>query len=78
LHSQNRKFGESFITGTPYDKLAEGAATVKALMKLSEKYRVELPISQTVYNVIYNNADPKKALYALFERGVKQEFATHY
>lgn len=78
LHSQNRMFGESFIQGKGYSKLAEGAATVQALMKLSERYNVELPISQTVYNVIYNDANPKEELSALFNRDVKKEFATHY
>ncbi len=77
-HSQNRKFGESLIKKEPYSKLAEGAATVKALMKLSKEYNVELPISQAVYNIIYNNADPKQTLYSLFDREVKTEFATHY
>lgn len=78
LHSQNRKFGESFITHQSYEKLAEGAATVEALMKLSKEYNVELPISQAVYDVIHNNSDPKKTLFSLFDRDVKQEFATHY
>lgn len=78
LHSQNRKFGESFIKKEPYGKLAEGAATVKALMKLSKEYNVELPISHCVYSIIYENADPKTALNSLFDRDVKTEFATHY
>lgn len=78
LHSQNRMFGEKLITHQPYDKLAEGAATVKALMKLSEQYHVEMPISHVVYDIIYNNFDPQDALSRLFSRDVKQEFATHY
>lgn len=78
LHSQNRKFGESFIKKEPYEKLAEGAATVKALMKLSKEYNVELPISEAVYNIIYNGAEPKQTLFSLFDREVKTEFATHY
>ena len=77
-HSQNRMFGEKFITKEPYSKLAEGAATVKALMKLSKEYNVELPISQLVYDVLYNGADPKQTLYNLFERDVKGEFANNY
>ena len=77
-HSQNRMFGESFITGRPYEKLAEGVATVKALMKLSEEYNVEMPISHVVYDIIYNNYDPKDALPRLFGRDVKGEFATNY
>ena len=77
-HSQNRMFGEKFITKQPYTKLAEGAATVKALMKLSAEFGVEMPISKLVYDVLYNNADPKTALYQLFSRDVKQEFSNTY
>ncbi len=77
-HSQNRMFGEKFITKQPYSKLAEGAATVKALMKLSSEYGVEMPISQLVYDVLYNDTDPRKALSQLFARDVKQEFANTY
>ncbi len=77
-HSQNRMFGEKFITKQPYSKLAEGAATVKALMKLSQEYNVEMPISKLVYDVLYNNADSKEALNTLFNRDVKVEFANNY
>ena len=78
LHSQNRMFGEKFITGQPYAKLAEGVATVKALMKLSKEYNVELPISHAVYDMIYNNADPQQTLSRLFNRDVKEEFSNDY
>ncbi len=78
LHSQNRMFGEKFITGQPYEKLAEGVATVKALMKLSKEYNVELPISHAVYDMIYNNADPQQTLSRLFSRDVKVEFSNEY
>lgn len=78
LHSQNRKFGESLIKHEEYSKLAEGAATVKALMKLSEEYHVEMPISKLVYDVIYNNANPTDAMNALFTRDVKTEFSKEY
>lgn len=77
-HSQNRMFGESFITGRKYEKLAEGVATVKALMKLSEQYNVELPISHAVYDIVYNNFPPKEALTRLFRRDIKEEFSNKY
>ena len=48
------------------------------MMKLSKKYNVELPISQSVYDIIYNNADPQEVLTNLFSRDIKGEFATHY
>ncbi len=73
-HSQNRRFGENIIKGENYSKLAEGASTVKALIKLSEEYNVDLPISKTVYDIIYNNVEPQIALSKLFERNIKEEF----
>ncbi len=78
LHSQNRMFGEALITNKGYTKLAEGASTVKALMKLSEKYNVDMPISKVVYDIIYNNKNPQEALNELFKRDVKEEFSIHY
>lgn len=74
LYSHNRLFGERFITGEPCDFLAEGYYTVKALVGLSERYGVELPICQTIYNVLYEGADRDEALGALFHRSLKQEF----
>lgn len=73
-YSHNRLFGERFITGEPCDFLAEGYYTVKALVGLSERYGVELPICQTIYNVLYEGADRDEALGALFHRSLKQEF----
>lgn len=73
-HSHNRRFGECVIKGEHYDKLAEGYYTVKALCTLGEKYGVDLPICKTVNAVLYENADPKTALDALFTRSIKEEF----
>lgn len=73
-YSHNRLFGERFITREPCDFLAEGYYTVKALVGLSQTYGVELPICQTIYNVLYEGADRDEALGALFHRSLKQEF----
>lgn len=73
-HSHNRKFGEAFIKGEPYEKLAEGAATVKAMVRLGDQYGVELPISQTVYRILYEKYPPEDAFPLLFKRTVKGEF----
>ena len=72
--SQNRMFGEKLIKNEPYDKLAEGAATVAAMMKLGKQYNVELPICKSVYDVIYNKKDPDTAMWELFRRTPKGEF----
>ena len=52
-HSHNRMFGERFIRNEPYDKLAEGYYTVKALVALGERYQVDLPICKMVYGILY-------------------------
>ena len=78
-HSHNRLYGESQIKksrGFSADQnfLAEGFYTAKALMALSEKTGVELPICDAVYKVLYENANAEEMLKKLFLRSVKVEF----
>ena len=73
--SHNRQFGESFIKGESYTKLAEGYYTVRAMLDLGRQYHVELPICQAVYDILYEKADPAAVLQTLFARGLKGEFA---
>ncbi len=72
-HSHNRAFGEMYAKGEHFTALAEGYYTVKALMVLKDRYGVDLPISTAVYNILYNGADPKVELKALFSRSLKWE-----
>ena len=72
--SHNRQFGESFVRGEAFSSLAEGYYTVCALMKLEEKYSVELPICRAVYRVLYGKEEPRAVLGSLFERALKNEF----
>lgn len=72
--SHNRAFGESFVKGEKYELLAEGAYTVKAMMKLKERCGVELPICTAVNNIIYNGYDVRTALSELFKRPSTTEF----
>lgn len=72
--SHNRSFGENYVKGINFDKLAEGYYTVKSMMYLSETYNVDLPICKAVYNILYNKEDPKKVLEKLFSRTIKKEF----
>ncbi|MDF2609745.1 MAG: NAD-dependent glycerol-3-phosphate dehydrogenase domain protein [Lachnospiraceae bacterium] len=73
-YSHNRKFGEAFVTGEEYKDLAEGYYTVKALLSLSVKYKVELPICNAVYAVLYENKSAEDVLGELFLRSLKEEF----
>lgn len=72
--SHNRRFGEMLINGEKFDKLAEGVSTTRALVKLSQRYDVDLPIVNAVNQVITYNKDPKETLSSLFLRSIKDEF----
>ena len=72
--SHNRSFGEAFIKGESFERLAEGYYTVRAITTLADENGVEVPICKTVENVLYNGASPKEALTQLFERALKSEF----
>lgn len=75
-HSHNRRFGELFIQGEKFGKLAEGVSTCEAMLALSEKYKVDLPVCQTVSAIIHGKDTPKNLLNGLFSREKKTEFYT--
>ena len=76
--SNNRLYGEDLYLKKPFKKLAEGVSTAKALKILGEKYNVELPISNAVYNIIYEQKEPLDELLKLFERKTVEEFKSFY
>ena len=69
-----QQYGEDLAKGVKFEKLAEGVMTSKALMKLAEKYNVDVPIVNGVYNVLFNDKEIKDELAKLFLRDVKSEF----
>ena len=73
-YSHNRRYGEMFVKGENPDFLAEGYYTVKALVELGRSYGIELPICQAVYSVLYEGADVRNTISALFTRSLKKEF----
>lgn len=72
--SHNRRYGEAYIKGETFEKLAEGVMTSKALLKLGDRLGVELPITQAVYRILFEGSDPSAELSALFLRSIKAEF----
>ena len=72
--SHNRAFGEAFIKGEAFTELAEGYATVRALVLLGQTYAVDLPICTAIYRILYEDRDPQGELDALFGRELKTEF----
>lgn len=73
-YSNNRRFGEKFVKGERFEKLAEGVSTAKAMKTLGEKYGVDLPITNAVYSILYENKEPMKQLLQLFSRSTRKEF----
>lgn len=73
-HSHNRRFGEAFILKEEFDSLAEGYYTAKAIKRLADENNIEMPICETVYNILYEDAEPKAALDKLFRRSLTTEF----
>jgi glycerol-3-phosphate dehydrogenase (NAD(P)+) len=72
--SHNRMYGENFVKGIEYGKLAEGVMTTKALMKLAKKYNVEMPIVSCLYDVLFEGKPFETAIEELFDRSFKSEF----
>jgi len=73
-YSHNRRFGEAFVRNEPFNELAEGYYTVKAMMNLGKNYGVELPITAAVYDILYQGKSPAQVLDGLFTRSLKNEF----
>jgi glycerol-3-phosphate dehydrogenase (NAD(P)+) len=53
--------------------VAEGVKTAKAVYQLCQKHIVEMPISLAVYNVLYNNKDPRESVNELMSRDLVSE-----
>ena len=78
--SRNRSVGEKLGKGktidqitTKMDMIAEGVTTVKAVFALSQRYKVSMPITREVYNIIYKNKKPNKAVTDLMSRRMRSE-----
>jgi glycerol-3-phosphate dehydrogenase (NAD(P)+) len=81
-HSRNRYVGEQIGKGRKLDDVisemsmvAEGVLTSKAVVKLAERLGVEMPISQAVYEMLFENKPAQQAILDLMEREPKPE---HY
>ena len=77
--SHNRGYGELLVKGEKFAKLAEGVPTAAAMKKLGEQYGVDLPITEAVYDICYNDKEDvsvriQKAMAKLFARETKEEF----
>ncbi len=78
--SHNRKYGEMLAKGERFAKLAEGVPTAAAMKALGEKYGVDLPLTNAVYELCYGESEEpyrtrcEKMLANMFARDTKAEF----
>ncbi|KPJ66156.1 glycerol-3-phosphate dehydrogenase [candidate division WOR-1 bacterium DG_54_3] len=79
-YSRNRFVGEQIGKGKTLNQIlkemtmvAEGIKTTKSAYQLSIKYEVEMPITQQVYQVLFENRKPQQAITELMTRDPKSE-----
>lgn len=53
--------------------VAEGVKTAKSIYNLSRKRDVEMPICHVMYSILYEDLDPKEAVFRLMSRSLKHE-----
>jgi len=78
--SRNRRFGLAIAKGLSQEQakkeigqVVEGIKTAKSVHQLCQSLKVEAPIIEQVYSVLYKDADPKTAVQNLFSRQLKPE-----
>lgn len=80
-HSRNRKAGKLIGEGKTLEEtrkevgmVIESIDNIQVAYKLGKMHNIEMPILNTVYDVLYSNLDPKTAVSNLMIRNKKSEF----
>jgi glycerol-3-phosphate dehydrogenase (NAD(P)+) len=78
--SRNRSFGIELAKGRKADEIvrsmtmvAEGVPTTRAAVDLARREKVEMPITEQMYEIIERGKDPLAAVRELMERSLKPE-----
>lgn len=79
-HSRNRRAGKCIGRGLTVEEtrkeigmVVESFDNIEVTYKLSKKYNIEMPIANTVYDILYNGLEPAKAVKLLMTREKKSE-----
>lgn len=80
MHSRNRRAGVLLGQGKPLAEVldevgmvVEGARTTQAAYFLARKLKVEMPIVEQAYKILFTGADPYQAVKDLMQRGRTHE-----
>ena len=79
--SRNTQFGikiasskyENFSDLLQSQEVTEGYYTVEAVYNIAKQNKIEMPIMESVYNILYNKYDLKEELIRLLNRPLKEE-----
>jgi glycerol-3-phosphate dehydrogenase (NAD(P)+) len=78
--SRNFRFGFLLAIGhspeesqTKIGTVVEGAYTCVSALQLSKQFKVPMPITETVYKIIYEKLRPQDAVKMLMQRPIKEE-----
>ncbi|WP_103021127.1 NAD(P)H-dependent glycerol-3-phosphate dehydrogenase [Salinibacter altiplanensis] len=79
-HSRNRHLGEQIGTGKTLDEIestmdmvAEGVRTTQSVRGLAEHYDVEMPVTEAVHRVLFEDQRPEDMVDELMTRSAKRE-----
>jgi glycerol-3-phosphate dehydrogenase (NAD(P)+) len=79
-HSRNRFVGEQIGKGRTLDEIessmnmvAEGVRTTESVRDLARHHRIEMPITEAVYAILFEHKDPDHAVHDLMTRSAKRE-----
>ena len=80
VHSRNWRAGNMLGKGLTLEKVldemgmvVEGVRTTKAAYQLAKKQQVDMPITEALYSVLFENIKPKEAVDILMHRTKKHE-----
>jgi len=80
MHSRNRRAGILIGSGKTMEEaskevgmVVEGIEATKAFYELKERENIIMPITDILYKVLFQNKDPKEAVYELMSREKKDE-----
>lgn len=80
MHSRNRRCGIEIGKGkslaeavASVQMVVEGVRTTKVAWQLARRQGIEMPITDQIYQVLFNNLPPREAVLNLMSRGKKLE-----
>lgn len=80
-HSRNYRFGRLIAEGITPDEakhrigmVVEGTYTCLSAIQLAKKAEIEVPITESVYKIVYEGVSPPEAVKWLLQRTIKEEY----